>query len=867
MFWLILRVISAWGIFLFFGIIIISSFFSNTQNTQSQDITSLFNSTGSLYTATWSEYYVQQNSSLETLFSTQKVSNIQSQDQKITVNLHSSGSYISSFRDLRKEYIFQADDFDLIQKGIWEIYIDFQIDSQKVLIFPLTSSAELVLKDALTGEIYTKIFLTPHMYIEFDPARGKFLKNADALRVKTVFKIGYFPMDISKIEQDTFLKSWNLTKEGFFIKVLGIIHWRDKKMQSQLNILKGQNITKISWYETIERYANIFVNKEKKKIFYKNIILEQYFQLISLQRFSKENLLQLKNDLLLLESIDREGYQEMLDIQEFIFSLLLTNPQKEYAISKLSFALLSAKNLSEEKGYFYIYANSLFSLYDTKSELSWDLIWKFLQSFLSYSIQDNKDIQAIQQRYHYFLFFLEKQLVFLLSQDTSDNTLLWIIDTLKNYIDISDLSYDASATSRITSLYMYDALLKDIDIFLRTQYFSEKRNEQDLLVLGEKKMKARDITSFREQIEKIFSLHLQFEKFLDATNTRDISISQDITQSKLRITEYFIALENYQSYASQYSSSNKDILPADTPTIDEKEMSISEITQYLSQFIGVNMESVIIEIREWFYHIENVSISGKEFSFDLYPYSSSYKMKNIYIDGQERWFVYDLNQDSFDSFSEFQEFFLNTFFTNGEGFVETYEDDDVQITEDKTEIILKRDILIGKEWLPILTFIPIKYENILLTRKVGWYDIYVDSIPVNLWWFTAFFEGNYIYSTTDHYFKNPSFIFSQGWFSGIELVLIGKINLGEIETIFLSLKTDILILQSIYNTVIEKYPTLSNVSFQYMHYLKKMTIKFDYEWKKYTISFAGDTIEKIYIWTNNILIDPIDIQEISSYLP
>jgi len=36
----------------------------------------------------------------------------------------------------------------------------------------------------------------PHMYLEFHPARGKFLKNADTVRVETVYKLGYVGQNI-----------------------------------------------------------------------------------------------------------------------------------------------------------------------------------------------------------------------------------------------------------------------------------------------------------------------------------------------------------------------------------------------------------------------------------------------------------------------------------------------------------------------------------------------------------------------------------------------------------------------------------------------------------------------------------------------
>ncbi len=78
---------------------------------------------------------------------------------------------ISSFRNIHHRYEFVGKNFLIQQEGIGELFIDTQTFPDRVLVFALTASAKISLQSSDGSESYSDIFLTPHMYLEFDPSK------------------------------------------------------------------------------------------------------------------------------------------------------------------------------------------------------------------------------------------------------------------------------------------------------------------------------------------------------------------------------------------------------------------------------------------------------------------------------------------------------------------------------------------------------------------------------------------------------------------------------------------------------------------------------------------------------------------------
>ncbi len=885
MFSLIVRVISVCIIGGFFATIVFTSFFSQKNNTDILDIQDIFVSNQIEKISTGSAIYKKDISTFDSFFSNQKDVSFRSESGSITVDISLSGSYLSSFRDLGKKYIFLGKGFRVEQKGIGEIFFDTQSVPWKVLIFPLNTSLELSLVSEpwISQETYTHIFLTPHMYIEFDPLRGTSLKNADSLRVKTIFHMWYFWNPISEIYEDIYFQNYQTTLTTFLKESFSLISKRDMELQKQLLLLKQQKVNKILGTKTIERYAVLFVNPEKKKAFYKNIILEGFLDILESEVYDATKVEKVRKDIKALRLLSEDSYREILKIQEQILTSLYASSNIRDTPLAFSFASLFYPELTQEKTYFLLSAHALFSLYDLRNEFSGESIKIFLQSFWTFIVSEDLSPERKSLRYEYFLYFLKNQIFTLLREDSITWKISATTDVLKNYIDISSLRDSSSLTSRITSLYIYDEILKEIDISLRKKYFLPERTQQDILQLGSVKMNMKEGSLLRIQIERIFGIYYELSKFLDTEDTRYIDISKDIETSQKHIKEYFSALENYQAYISQYDIAKKDLLTIDLSSqIDETLLSEEEIRKYLQTFEGIDdISSVKVQVKEEYYHLENVFISGRVFDFDLYPYSSYYALRNIVIDGNLFLYSYNipLEEENINIESEEKKpqarFFLDTFFQNSMTEVEEYVEQDQQLLEDKTEIIFKREILLWKKWefTKISKIFPVKYENIRIEKTQTGYNTFLDNVVFPLFWenagYIASLNSTYILSSIDHYFSNISLTISsesdgEMLFSGVP-VHLPKIPLLNFETIIGEMGNQIPFSQQLYSILEKKY-SLENFTIQYTSYNKKMTFKFDSQDKNYIISLAGNMVDKISIDATSILSEPVDIKNISSYL-
>lgn len=120
-----------------------------------------------------------------------------------------------------------------------------------------------------------------------------------------------------------------------------------------------------------------------------------------------------------------------------------------------------------------------------------------------------------------------------------------------------------------------------------------------------------DLVSLKTSVEKITAYYEENKKFLSAKeDTRDIEITKDINASILQIKEYIKALENYQSYTSQYDTSKQNLLNVDVLDIQEDQtLSQEKIQSYLSQFIGLDFSAMKIILHESYYRIEDIYIS------------------------------------------------------------------------------------------------------------------------------------------------------------------------------------------------------------------------------------------------------------------
>ena len=895
----LLRIIMSFIMFAVFASIVITSFFSAPKYLDIPVSPSLDAAEGELNYNSGS-IQLRNSGNFEYILSSEGTTgDISERGDRVSINISGMWKYLSSLRDIRHSYQLSGTGFSISQEGIGEVFIDSVSSPGKVLVLPLSSSVTVSLTNTDGSEVYTDIFLAPHMYLELQPSRASFLKNADAIRVQTVYKLWYLWTDISQIWEHNFLKKYISEEMDFLSVAMAYVQNRDTKNTLKLQEILTQDIGKMPWYETIERYVSIFVNAEKKTIFYKNLVLEGLFDIVQTSYYNEEWVKQVQEDLEALRSIDRDSYNELLELKEVLMSIVNGSTDKDLVGAKIALASLTDWYTDSSGTYFSLYGFALFSSYDMDRQISLLLWRKFLESFQGFVAHQQEKEKQTSLYYQYFSYFLERQLVFLLEEYQWSDTIAAVIDTLGNHIEIFWPSYDENTTSRITWLYVYSEILKKVDMFLRTRYFLIERNANNLLSLHkENTLGAGEVSRLRSQVEMIFKIYDKNDKFLDDTSSRDRSIRKDITFSRERIVEYFAALESYESYTAEYDIWKKNLLSVDIfSQWDDEALSEDKIRSYLEKFEWVLLSSVSIEIVEdYYYKIENAYIGWKSFDFDIYPFASM-KLQNIRIDDEESRFVYKLdliqsdwkekyataNQQEKSKYN-FTRFFYITFFSEDTKVVEEYIIGDTKTNEDKTEIVFKRDRLLWIRWefSGIKNILLLEYEDIRVERNNLLYDIFIERANMqvvaqdkegkerNYNWY---FDSEYVLSQSDHYFTDIAFsLYDSGaWnresfiFWNTKVRMGWKVQLQEFSQNMKDMFTHMEVYKWIYDDIVSLYPT-QTVQMQYNIYNKKMSFKFDSEGKTYTILVSEGRLEKIYQGTYKILSQSTDSSELKKYI-
>ena len=124
------------------------------------------------------------------------------------------------------------------------MYVWGDAQKESIFIFPLNTSLEILLLDDSNNEI-TKIFLTPHMYVEIDTKKINRLKNADALRVQTLMRMGYITSSIPELYQTRILEAFDIQDSSFFAQAYDTIKMTDASVKNKITSVKQQEILEI----------------------------------------------------------------------------------------------------------------------------------------------------------------------------------------------------------------------------------------------------------------------------------------------------------------------------------------------------------------------------------------------------------------------------------------------------------------------------------------------------------------------------------------------------------------------------------------------------------------------------------------------
>ncbi len=714
------------------------------------------------------------------------------------------GIYIFDLYDLSYNYSIQNKDFSLTPKSPGRFFIDSRKVSD-IKIFSFDSILNVDLIGTNGEEKITSLLIYPHIFFWFNAQRNKFLMNADILRLESVSKILYINENFVNEKQELnqkFVKKLYSSQDKASLQIFesflaGTYSKSElaKYDRKNIELYKNKNIF---WLSYIEKYFLFFLNREKKISYYKKDSLAHFNILFENTDIPKSESQRIKNQIIWnfkhLQTLDEKEYIEFKKVLLYYYDVLLKINSSDFIDNALilSEIVLGIENKQKSFGRSAYVLNKMYSLVDSniyKDNYLQTNLLVFLNDFMQENqllIQNgNLLIEKNQEnnfKIDYLTFFLKNILLYDVSfwdKKSFDNILhiyqvyLLMNDNLKN-------NYN-NVQKTETILVEYYSILTKMLLEMKTNLFSENLNDRGLLVLN------NHLLLSNEQVEKlnnifqhIYSFYMKNKSALSEKNSLYNSLySKWVSEYK----EYYAALSNYPEYLIKYDNAKTQLLNTSTifESREKEPLSTKALTSYLSQFEGLDISQISYKIMGGdFYRISKTYVNSEEFSFDLYPYEWN-RIDNILRNGKKLTLSYELDSLKLDLKTlyedaepenkhkyDFKRFFINTFFNKDENIATKFQwQEDRETTEDRTITFFKRDKLFWDRWdFQVLKwYLDIKYEDVnVVLGNNNEYKITIKKWVLKTTLQEESLKGNneviaiiradYVFSNTDHYFKN-----------------------------------------------------------------------------------------------------------------
>lgn len=491
----------------------------------------------------------------------------------------------------------------------------FIIDNKsKIKIFSLNWEINVNLNNLENNKEYNTISLYPKWYITFNPILNSSIENMDILWISQRFSFWFINQKLlmDNLINNEFINQLSLNDEQNEIlkNYINYIIINSNKWKKQISYFKTFQINKIISNTYIQKYSKIFINKEKKDIYYKNIII---------------------NDLLSLEKINKNDNQKVNNIIENLNTLKEINidnyKEAENIIKIMSLSVLENFESTEEKK--LNYATLINKLENKKTTILNKEIIKLsnletLNLFLNLYIE-NKKLTLLENNYkeiekdklEYFWNYIKNlTLYWLLKLENKDdenkiNDVIWYFnlytkislkyyDTENLWKNISD-SYKSSLAR--TAINEYNYIIKKLVIQIEENYFTklEEESEDWVLVLNDENLKeANNIIELKDAIEDIFDYYRKNKNVL-WNRQWDNELIESYKDLEYKIIKYLTAINNYDDYKINYLEKTKWIFSDDKKEeyVFDNNLSIN----YFKKFNWINKSSISSEIK-WYNYCE-----------------------------------------------------------------------------------------------------------------------------------------------------------------------------------------------------------------------------------------------------------------------
>ncbi len=545
--------------------------------------------------------------------------------------------YFFVLNDIFNKYFIGSENLSIEQ--LWKGLFLFNNISweQKVLSYNSFLKLNLITNNNIDGSFQ----LFPSLFFNYNPTYNSEIKNADILRISTINNIYY--VDTNK--DDYFKKIfWD---NNNMIEFLKITKTDFKKKITKFNTIYNNvfdefKINNLRWDDLIKKYPYLFLNDSKKYVYLKNDLVKNIIEILNIYN---QPSLQKKNNYLVNEYQEKikNILSEMRWLWDNIYNEWLQIVKNYYYLVYFANILTKDSNiLIEDKNNFTKAIKTIFSdnilwkeYFSVLSDIYfaynfWDISEDNLDSFLNIYLWDlikNKFLQ--KEDFLSFSFFLIQYLSWDITFSKNSSQIVSYLFSISNdyYNTISDTSKKLKTIS--FNFYNFSKIIWKINDYIINNFFIK---EERWLVLKKEYSPESDKEFPKDILNWLILTHEWWTNELKNKKTDfynfikwEIKNNYILFETNLnKLNQIIYTINNYQTYLLKLKL-NEQNRKASWLVYEDKswqiKLSKEYVTQYLSQFNNLDIESITILNdfkKDKFYEI-SVKILNNTFKFKLNP--------------------------------------------------------------------------------------------------------------------------------------------------------------------------------------------------------------------------------------------------------
>lgn len=837
--------------------------------------------------------------------------------------------YLFELNDIDNNIIIESNWYRINNFSNWTFFIN-SLNPEKNLIFSIDSIINIEILNTDNKELLTNAILYPHFYFFTDPKKNYRVKWWNLLRINQILNLQFFKEKIfptKNIINEKILDLLSLKNSENLNYIKNIFDFIKNDFENNLNIWNN-NLYEFPWENYIKKYFYLFFNDEKKKIYYKDLIIKNIFLLSNSNNIRDNKIDFIIENLTILETLDSKLGNEIKDIINYIYINKIKSKDISIENRIIFYNLLAKiqnKKIDNPKLNSTLFLKKIFINYDLDENYN---LFKDIFLFKDLYFKDlwlnnNNKEKVNKNKIDYLLYFLEN----IINMDIKNKELYVekIIILFKDYVEIlSQYSDINDSTNNKTLIYKLNIILKNLWETIKSIYFENVRNNSNLLERKKenKWINKNDLNNLNVSLSKLVSFIKTISIKLEKNADNDILIKNYNNNIEI-FKEYISALEDYEKYKIKYDKNIIELINWNWNLINKKNWyitTVDELKEYLNWFYWLNISNINIEEKDYNYcknwnsiteynkpnfvmecfFVDNVYLYEdlKPISLLFFPYENNKIEVKIEVKKDEiKTRIYELNTieewlneklkasttDEDKQKYDFKNFFINNFSTQK---IDTW-NQNIEITEDQKvqeEKYIRsfKWILLSDSWdFSLLKwFLNIKYNDLIVEKIKEKYIITIKDTLLNTnienWNdsndYKLIFNSNYT-SQNFHNFENinikikdPNDKEEKTFIIWWNTInIIWIVNITSLENVINNLLSQIESITNTYNITIN---TLNPNEINLYYHTEKdyFEIISEYNNKKLIIEIKSWKIIKInYDW-NNIIKSQIQISELKNIL-